>query len=124
MIHLDTNYLLGSLASPSALRSQVMAWFRAGEELAVSSIVWSEFLTGPVTPQQLQDAHGIIQGRIVPFNVREAEIAAKLFNHIGRKRAMRTDCFVAATAVCARVPLATLNQKDFVHFRSFGLHLA
>jgi predicted nucleic acid-binding protein len=81
-------------------------------------------LTGPVTPQQLQDAHGIIQGRIVPFNVREAEIAAKLFNHIGRKRAMRTDCFVAATAVCARVPLATLNQKDFVHFRSFGLHLA
>jgi len=124
MIHLDTNYLIGSLTSPSQLHRQVMAWFRAGEELAVSTIAWSEFLTGPVTVQQIRDAHGFIQGRIIPFGVREADIAAKLFNHIGRKRAVRTDCFVAATAVCANAPLATLNRKDFSAFTSAGLHLA
>ncbi len=124
MIHLDTNYLLGALASPSTLQKQVTAWLRADEELAVSAIVWSEFLTGPVTDQQLLDAHGIIQDRVVPFDLNEAKIAAELFNHIGRKRAMRTDCFVAATAIRARVPLATLNRKDFLRFVPFGLKLA
>ena len=57
MIHLDTNYLIGSLSSPSALSHQVRAWFNAGELLAVSSIAWSEYLNGPVTAQQIRDAH-------------------------------------------------------------------
>jgi len=123
MIHLDTNYLLGSLTSPSTLRRQVMAWIGTGEEVAVSAIVWSEFLTGPVSAQEIQNAQGLVQGRIVPFDRKEAEIAAKLFNRIGRKRAMRTDCFIAATAICARVPLATLNRKDFIRFASLGLEI-
>jgi predicted nucleic acid-binding protein len=124
MIHLDTNYLLGSLTSPSTVRSQVMAWIRTGEVMAVSAVVWSEFLTGPVSGQEIQDARAVVQGRIVPFHEKEAAIAAKLFNHIGRRRAMRTDCFIAATAVCAGVPLATLNRKDFIQFAPLGLHLA
>jgi predicted nucleic acid-binding protein len=124
MIHLDTNYLLGSLTSPSSVRRQIMAWIRSGETIATSSVVWSEFLTGPVSTQEIQHAQGLLQGRIIPFDEREAEIAAKLFNHIGRKRAMRTDCFIAATALRAGVPLATLNKKDFNRFATLGLRLA
>ena len=124
MIHLDTNYLLGALSSPSTLRSRVMAWIRAGAEIAVSAIVWSEFLTGPVGAQEIQNAEGILQGRIVPFDEKEAGIAAKLYNHIGRKRLMRTDCFIAAAALGAGAPLATLNQKDFVRLAPLGLRIA
>jgi predicted nucleic acid-binding protein len=123
MIHLDTNYLIGSLTFPSALSNQVRAWFSAGELLAVSSIAWSEFLNGPASAQQIQDARGIIQGRVIAFDVREAEMAARLFNLTGRKRATQTDCFIAATALCARVPLATLNRKDFAGFVPEGLRL-
>jgi predicted nucleic acid-binding protein len=124
MIHLDTNFLIGSLTSPSALKTQVRTWFHAGEVLAVSAIAWSEFSNGPVTVQQIQDAQAIVQGRIIAFDVQEAEMAAKLFNLTGRKRATQTDCFIAATAICARVPLATLNRKDFSGFIAAGLRLA
>ena len=123
MIHLDTNYLIGSLSSPSTVRNQIRAWFGSGEILAVSAVSWSEFSNGPVTVQQIQDARGIVQGRIVAFDVPEAEMAAKLFNSTGRKRATQTDCFIAATAICARVPLATLNRKDFIPFTAAGLQL-
>jgi predicted nucleic acid-binding protein len=124
MIHLDTNFLIGLVTSPFSLRSKALAWFQAGEKLAISSIVWSEFLNGPVSPQQQQDAYGMCEGRITAFGIPEAEMAAILFNLAGRKRATKTDCFIAASAICSSSALATLNQKDFVRFTSMGLLLA
>ena len=94
-----------------------------GEKLAVSAIAWSEFLNGPVTPSEIRDAFGILEGRIKDFGVAEAEMAASLYNQTGRKRATRTDSFIAATAICAGSPLATLNKKDFVAYVAFGLQL-
>jgi len=124
MIHLDTNYLIGLVTSPFSLKPQVLSWFKTGETLAISAIAWSEFLNGPVTPQQITDGFGMIEGRIRAFEIREAEMSANLFNLTGRKRATQTDCFIAATAICAGVPLATLNRKDFVPFVASGLRLA
>jgi predicted nucleic acid-binding protein len=124
MLHLDTNYLIGLVTSPFPLKPQVLAWFNAGETLAISAIAWSEFLNGPVTPQERRDAFGMVEGRIRSFDVREAEMAANLFNLTGRKRATQTDCFIAATAICAGTPFATLNRKDFASFVTAGLRLA
>jgi predicted nucleic acid-binding protein len=124
MIHLDTNYLIGLVTSPFTLKLQVLSWFNTGETLAISAIAWSEFLNGPVTSQQRRDAFGMVEGRIRAFDIREAEMAASLFNATGRKRATQTDCFIAATAVCAGMPLATLNRKDFTPFVTAGLRLA
>jgi predicted nucleic acid-binding protein len=124
MIHLDTNYLIGLVTSPFPLKPQVVAWFNAGETLAVSAIAWSEFLNGPVTSREIRDGFGMIEGRIQAFDVREAEMAANLFNLTGRKRATQTDCFIAATAICAGASIATLNRKDFARFVPAGIRLA
>ena len=50
MIHLDTNYLIGLAVPGSREAAEVDEWLAAGQVLAVSAIVWSEFLNGPVTP--------------------------------------------------------------------------
>ena len=124
MIHLDTNFIIGLVSPVSPLKSRLSVWLNAGEKLATSSIAWSEFLTGPVSQQEVRDAATMIEGRIIVFGVREAELAANLYNRTERKRVTRTDCFVAATAIRARSSLATLNQKDFAPFVAAGLHLA
>jgi predicted nucleic acid-binding protein len=123
MIHLDTNYIIGLVTVHSPLKPVLNGWLQAGETLAVSAVVWSEFLTGPVTQQQVRDASAILESRVVVFGVFEAAMAARLFNQTGRKRGTRTDCFIAATAICARVPLATNNQKHFLPFVAGGLQL-
>jgi predicted nucleic acid-binding protein len=96
----------------------------AGEKFAASSIAWSEFLTGPVSGQKIDDASRILENRIVDFGVPEAKKAAELFNLTGRKRVTRTDCFIAATSICARTPLATANTRHFAAFVPYGLVLA
>jgi predicted nucleic acid-binding protein len=124
MIQLDTNYLIGLVTVPSPLQPQLLAWLQAGEKFAISTVAWSEFLSGPVTPREIRDAKAMLEDRIIVFGVIEAEIAAKIYNQTGRRRGTRDDCFIAATAICARTPLATLNRKDFTPFISAGLRLA
>ena len=124
MIHLDTNFLIGLVTSPSPLKSQAITWFNAGETLAISAIAWSEFLNGPASDDEINDGFGMVEGRIIPFGVREAERAAELYNLTGRKRATQTDCFIAASALCAGASMASLNRKDFARFVPAGLILA
>jgi predicted nucleic acid-binding protein len=124
MIHLDTNCLISLGTNQSPPKPQISAWLNSKEEFAISAIAWSEFLNGPVTLQQVQDALGMVEDRIIPFGMAEAEVASKLFNRNGRKRGSQPDCFIAATAICAATPLATLNRKDFALFLPAGLRLA
>jgi predicted nucleic acid-binding protein len=124
MIHLDTNYIIGLVTKESRLGPALQDWLTGGETLAASAIAWSEFVTGPVSAQQIRDASAVLGGRILPFGEREAVIAARLYNHAGRKRALRLDSFIAAVAISSSAPLATENQKDFVGFTDAGLRLA
>jgi predicted nucleic acid-binding protein len=124
MIHLDTNYVIGLVTLNSPLRPILFGWVNGGEKLAVSAVAWSEFLNGPVKTQQIHDALFLLDGRIIPFSEAEAEKAAELFNHTGRKRGAKPDCFIAAAAIQAGVPLATRNTKDFQPFVPLGLRLA
>ena len=124
MIHLDTNYLIGLVTIPSSVAMEIRRWTRSGEEFSASAIAWSEFLNGPVTMQETRDVSSILAGRVVSFGEYEARVASDLFNRTGRKRQKQIDCFIAATAICARVPLATRNTKDFQPFVPLGLRLA
>jgi predicted nucleic acid-binding protein len=124
VIHLDTNCLVALTTVHSPSRPRLLVWLQAGEQFATSAVAWSEFLNGPVPPPDVQSATNMIQGRIIPFDVAEAAVAAELFNRTGRRRGSTPDCFIAATAICARAPLATDNRKDFVRFVPFGLQLA
>ena len=124
MIHLDTNYLIGLPVKGSAAALEVGGWLAAGESLATSAIAWTEFLNGPVTPLEILRAEAILESRIIPFGPTEAALAAELFNQTGRRRGSRFDCLIAATAIQAQAPVATINQSDFKVFVPHGLTLA
>jgi predicted nucleic acid-binding protein len=123
MIHLDTNYLIGLLVRGSVPAAAVGAWLTAGESLAASAIVWTEFLNGPVTPVEITRVESVLQSRVVPFGRAEAVVASELFNKAGRRRGSRFDCLVAATAMLAQAELATANHSDFRIFVPHGLKL-
>lgn len=123
MIQLDTNYLiaLATLGTPQGRQAE--QWIESNEQLGVSAVVWTEFLSGTATANQIRLADALIQ-RIVPFGQAEATLAAALYNFAGRKREKRLDCMIAATAIATGASLATLNRKDFAAFKMRGLLLA
>jgi predicted nucleic acid-binding protein len=123
MIHLDANFLILAAARNAPVETTLRDWLLQDETFAASSIAWAEFLNGPIRPDQVQKMDNLIQGRIIPFGRAEAQVASTLFNETGRKRGSRPDCFIAATAICSRVPLATQDRKDFSLFVPFGLRL-
>ena len=84
MIHLDTNYLiaLAVVGSPEAQR--VDQWLSAGESVATSALAWTEFLNGPVQPQEIALVESVVESRIVPFDKATAALAAELLNKTGR----------------------------------------
>ncbi len=124
MIHLDTNYLIGLLIKDSPQAHEVDAWLAAGESLAASAIVWTEFLNGPATPLETSRAEALLQSRIIPFGQAEAMMAADLFNKTGRRRGSRFDCLIAATAAVAHAEIAAVDQADFKLFVPHGVKLA
>jgi predicted nucleic acid-binding protein len=124
VIHLDTNVLIAGVQAGTAENTALRGWLAAGEKMAVSSLVWMEFVTGPLDQSSATAARFLIEGRIVPVGGIEAELAAELYNLIGRRRALRIDCLIAATAVNAGARLATRNTADFRLFVGRGLVLA
>lgn len=122
MLHFDTNALM---ALPHWARDShpVVRRVLDGEPAAASSIVWYEFLIGPLAPREVELARAFIQGRIVEVDEAEAELAAQLFNAAGRQRTLKTDAMIAATAIRADAELVTLDQKDFLPFIDHRLRL-
>ncbi len=124
MIHLDANFLIGSVNKGSPPALLLRKWLQHGETFAASAVAWAEFLHGPVMPDQIQQVGFLIQGMVISFGRREAELASQLFNLGGRRRGSQPDCFIAATAICSGARLATENQRHFVAFTGVGLRLA
>jgi predicted nucleic acid-binding protein len=88
----------------------------------VSAVVWYELLCGPVDGAQIAALRDLIS-EIVPFDDRQAELAASLFNMTGRRRQLRVDSMIAACAVSHDAALATGNVNDFRPFSEHGLQL-
>ena len=114
----------GSFSDAVARRgSRVIERVLAGEPAAVSAIVWYEFLIGPLEAQEAELARAFIQSRIVAAEEADAELAATLFNTLGRQRALKTDALIAAIAIRNDAELVTLNRQDFLPFVDCGLRL-
>ncbi|MGH8629611.1 MAG: type II toxin-antitoxin system VapC family toxin [Burkholderiales bacterium] len=122
MIHLDTNALI---ALPQWTREDhfLIKRVEAGESVAVSAIVWYEFLCGPVDDTEIRLAEAFIERRIVTVDADHASCAAELFNRAGRKRVLRTDALIAAVALRAGAEFLTANVQDFQPFVPAGLRL-
>jgi predicted nucleic acid-binding protein len=78
----------------------------ANETVNVSSIVWAEFLCGPVTSAHVSLASALFPAPD-PFTAEDAVRAAELFNGTGRRRGSLADCMVAAVSLRVNAPLAT-----------------
>ncbi len=119
---LDTNFLIAALQPGSQADMQLRHWLRNNERLGVCSLVWAEFLCGPLTPAQSALADTMISWKEA-FAAVDAPLAAKLFNLTGRRRGTMTDCMIAAVALRHSAVLATFNQDDFLPFVTVGLKL-
>jgi predicted nucleic acid-binding protein len=122
-IHLDTCFLIRALVPGTDADGRLRTWLRDGHRLCMDSIAWTEFLCGPVQPDERRLAEQIVTER-VSYSESEAQRAAELFNATGRRRGTLADCMIAATAVGRDAALATLNRDDFQCFEAFGLKLA
>lgn len=123
MIHLDTNFLIGALVAASPEDRKLRGWLRSKELVRISSIVWAEFLCGPISHHIAEQAAELL-GEPVPFDGIDATLAAQLFTTSGRRRGSMIDCMIAAIAMRESAALATRNVTDFQRFADFGLQLA
>jgi len=123
MIHLDANILMRLSVAGSTAAVRLREWLLAGEMLAASAPAWFEYISGPVTVQEIAHAEAVLQGGIVEFTRNESKGAADLFNLTGRKRSMKLDCMIAASALLAGARLATSNTGDFLPFVTCGLQV-
>ncbi len=122
MICLDTHYLILGLVPGSHEANQLQAWSEAGERFYAPAAVWYEFLCGPVDTTQVSTMRALMQ-QILPLDEVQAEEAARLFNATGRRRSLRVDALIAASATTRQAPLATHNREDFKLFTPYGLEL-
>jgi predicted nucleic acid-binding protein len=121
-LHLDTNVLIALplLAKRGHALTQRIA---KGEPAATSSLAWFEYVCGPLAESEQHLVRAAIGAQILDVDDAVAEYAAALFNHAGRKRSLRTDSLIAATAILAGAELASYNAEDFASFAAHGLKL-
>jgi len=124
IIQLDSNALI-ALADPagvtvSLVRERVLAGVLPG----ACVVAWHEFVSGPLDSDELLRVERVVGARIISITRATAELAARLFNATGRRRASTADCFVAASAIENNAELLTYNIEDFKPFTTFGLKLA
>lgn len=123
MIALDTSYLINALVAGAPEAAALIAWYRNGEALAAPSVVWYEFLCGPVSAREIELVRAFLRGGILSYGELEATEAARLFNATGRSRRLRVDAMIAACALVSGASLTTNNQNDFQAFVPHGLTL-
>ena len=122
MIQLDTPFLIRALVAGSPEDGLLRRWLGDHTPLAVSAVVWTELLCGPLRPREIQLA-AQVTGDVLPFGPDEAAVAAELFNATGRRRGSLLDCMVAAAALSRDASLATANPADFRRFEARGLRV-
>jgi len=122
MIVLDTNFLVMGLVPGSAQDSRLRHWLEDGEIVAVSVIVWAEFLCGPVKEEHIRLASQLLPSPAVLLP-EDAARGAELYNVTGRRRGSLADCLIAATCLRLDAAIATENLADFRPFEPMGLRV-
>ncbi|MFU8893143.1 MAG: PIN domain-containing protein [Luteolibacter sp.] len=122
-IHFDTNYLIAYAGEASAeVVTNVEQWIVEDRKFYCSAMAWAEFMCGPVLPEEIAAMEFLLHG-VLPVSPELAAEGARLFRETGRRSRSLPDCIIAATAIAAKVPLATLNLSDFDPFLPYGLEL-
>jgi predicted nucleic acid-binding protein len=123
VIHLDTSFLIRAMRSGSTEDKQLRSWLREGETVRISAIVWTEFLCGPLSSEQVELARSFLDEPLA-FSADHASLAADLYNASGRRRGTLADCMIAAIAIRSGARFATENRTDFSRMKAAGLVFA
>ncbi len=123
MIFLDTNYLIRGLINGTAESAQLAKWCEDETPLITNSLVWCEFITGPITDEEINLAWHLVGMEVHSFDHADSILAATLFNKLGRPRSKRIDIMIAASAMNLETTLATANLADFTALIPHGLSL-
>ena len=122
-IHFDTNYLIAYAGEVSEeVVAKVEEWIVEGRKFYCSAMAWAEFLCGPALPEEIAAMESLLHG-VLPVTPELSAEGARLFRETGRRSRSLADCIIAAAAIAAKAPLATLNFSDFNPFLSHGLEL-
>ncbi len=114
MILLDTSALVDSVTGERRSGAKLIEFLRAGEQLAISSLVLYEWLRGPRTREELLEQEEVFpREQAVVFGPVEAAHAAELYKRVPRARTREVDIAIAATAMVWNAALWTLNAQDF-----------
>lgn len=120
MILIDTSALIDSLCEPHRSLPTLRELVSAGEEIALASLVFYDWLRGPRTRQQLKDQETILpRERLIAFGASEAEVAADLYRVIPRARGREIEIAIAAIAISHDARLWTLNRETSATSRVF-----
>ena len=122
-VALDANFLVAARQAGSDEDRRLERWLRGGALIQISAIAWSEYLCGPLQPDELGITRKFVR-KIDAFTEQDAELAGHLFNETGRRSRSHADCMIAAHAIRRGALLATLNRQDFRAFEKFQLRLA
>lgn len=122
MLHFDTNALI-ALPEWAQQQNAVIKRVLAGEPAGACSIVWYEYVVGPLADDEARLARAFLQAGIAPVSEDDAMLAARLYNVVGRHRRFKTDAIIAAAAINADAELVTVNTDDFQPFVAHGLRL-
>ncbi len=114
MIILDTSILVDALTGSRRSFPKLLSVVDRGERLLLSSIVAYEWLRGPRKPEELADQEALFPlASAIPFESKDAEIAARLYRSVRGGRAREADLAIAACAIRNDAELWTLNRTDF-----------
>jgi predicted nucleic acid-binding protein len=114
VIFLDTSLLIDSLTGRKLSGRSLMEAFNRGEAMLLSTITLYEWLRGPRTNAELTLQQNLFPSEsILPFNMEDAVIAARLYRTVLRARGREVDLMIAASAIRRDAELWTLNVADF-----------
>jgi predicted nucleic acid-binding protein len=114
VIVVDTSALIDSLTGPRRSASRMRALIEAGERLALPTLVLYEWWRGPRRPEELAAQQALFPDEAaLPFDVLQAEVAARLYRAASRARSRSVDLAIAAHAISRDAQLWTLSPDDF-----------
>ena len=110
--HLDTDFLVYALSSPSPERRRLRAL--AESEIQISAVAWYEFARGPRTPEQLAVARSFFgEDGVLSFSEPLAAMAGEVFRRLGSPRRRAADVAIGVIAAAHGAVLLTRNVRDF-----------
>jgi predicted nucleic acid-binding protein len=122
-LHFDANALIALSDPQHPLFLRIEQHLESGWIAGTDAVAWHEYARGPLLEEDRERALLVIEYRVSALTRRIAEVAAALFNAIGRRRASTADCLIAAACIHEDAEMMTGNVDDFTLFTGHGLRL-